>query len=92
MPPEKIVCLCLQNRRELAHRKNEILVLICATSATDMFTIHQIKNSSFTYVKHVFLDISIKERFKNNKCLLFIKSKTPPFLKKCLFLDFYKKN
>ena len=88
MPPEKIVCLCLQNRRELAHRKNEILVLICAMSATDMFTIHEIKNSSFAYVKHVFLDISIKGQFKSNKCLLFIKSKTPPFFKKMSFFRF----
>ena len=60
MPSEKSFCLCLQNRRKLAHRKNEILVLFYTTSATAMYTIHRIKNSSLIYVKHVLLDISIK--------------------------------
>ena len=49
-----------KNRRTSVHRKNEILVLFCDMSTTDMFTIHGIKNSSFLYVKHVILDISIK--------------------------------
>ena len=65
VPPENVFCLYLQHRRKLAHRKNEILVLFCTASATDMFTINQIENSSFVYVKHVFLDISL---FK--KCFL----------------------
>ena len=59
------------------------------TSATDMFTIHRIENSSFVYLKHVFLDISIKGRFESNKCLLFIKSKTH-FIQK-FFLYIFKK-
>ena len=55
-----------------------------------MFTIHQIKNSTLVYVKHVFLDISVKGRFKSNKCLLLIKSKVPLLLKKC-FIYIFKK-
>ena len=71
MPLENVFCLCLQHRRKLAPRKNEI-VLFCTRSAADMFTIHQIENSSSVYVKLASLDISIKGRFKSNKCLLFI--------------------
>ena len=74
--------LCLQNKSKLAHRKNEILVLFCAISARDMFTIHGIKISSFVYVKHPFLDISIKRQLESNSCFLFNKSKTSPFFKK----------
>ena len=74
---EKNFCLCLQNRRKLVHRKNEILVLFCPT--TDMFAIHGIKNSSFVYVKHVLLEISIKGPFESNKYLLFNASQTPHF-------------
>ena len=77
-PRKFFFCSCLKNRRKLAHRKNEILVLFCAMSATDMFTIHRIENSSFVYVKYVFLDISIKGRFECSK-FLFMKSKTPSF-------------
>ena len=93
MPPENIFCLCLQHRTKLAPRKNEIIVLFCTTSAKKclryiMFTIHQIRNSSLVYVKHVFLDISIKGRFESNKYLLFIKSKTPPFIEKMFFFTF----
>ena len=32
--PQNILFWCLQNRRKSAHRKNEILVLFCAMSAT----------------------------------------------------------
>ena len=53
-----------------------------------MFTIHEIDNSSFVYVKHVFLDISIKGQFESNKYLVFIKSKTPPFIQKIFFFTF----
>ena len=65
MSSEKIFWLSLQNSRKLPHRKNEILVFFCATSATDMFTIHQIEDSSFVYVKHASLDISIKGQFES---------------------------
>ena len=58
------------------HIKKWDFVLLCATSATNMCTIQRTENSSFVYVKHVFLDISTKGRFKSNKCLLLIKSKT----------------
>ena len=87
-PPKKNVYLCLQNRKKLAHWKNEILLLICAMNPTDMFTIHWMKNSSFVYVKHIFLDIFIKGRFNKN---VYYSSKTLPFLKKCFSLDFFKK-
>ena len=85
--------LCLQNKSKLAHRKNEILVLFCAISARDMFTIHGIKISSFVYVKHPFLDISIKRQLESNSCFLFNKSKTSPFFfkKKTFFFIFLLK-
>ena len=73
MSQEKFFWLCLQNGRELVHRKNDILVLFCTVSTTDMFTLHQIKNSSLVYVKHTSLEISIKGQFESNKYLLFIK-------------------
>ena len=57
---EKFFCFYLQNLRKLVHRMNESLVLFCSRSATDMFAIHQMKNSSLIYVKHVLLDIAIK--------------------------------
>ena len=47
MPPEKIFYVYLQ---KLVLIKNEMLVLFCATSATDIFTIHRINNSSFFYM------------------------------------------
>ena len=47
MPPEKIFYVYLQ---KLVLRKNEMLVLFCATSATDIFTMHRINNSSFFYM------------------------------------------
>ena len=50
---EKFFNLYFQNRRKLAHRKNEILVLFCAMIPADIFTIHQINNSSFFNVKYV---------------------------------------
>ena len=77
LPRKEFFWLCLQNRRKLAHWKNEILILFRTAIATNMFTVYQIKNSSLVYVKHVLLDISIKGRFESNKYLLFIKSKTP---------------
>ena len=80
MPPEKLFLFTTTDRRKLAYRKNKLLVLFCTTTATAMFTIHQIKNSSLVYVKHVLLDISIKGQLESKKCLLFIKSKTPPFI------------
>ena len=81
MPLGSFFCLYLKNRRKSAHRKNEILVLLCAMSATEMFTKHRIENSSFVYVKHVFLDISVKDDSKltnvyssNQKLLLLFKN------------------
>ena len=74
MSQEEFFWLCPQNGRKLVHRKNDILVLFCAVSTTDRFTIHQIKNFSLVYVKHTLLEISIKGQFESNKYLLFIKS------------------
>ena len=48
-----------KQREILAHRENEILVLFCTTSATDMFTIYT-ESKTTVYVKHALLDISIK--------------------------------
>ena len=78
--PEKLFLFTTTDRRKLAYTKNKLLVLFCTTTATTMFTIHQIKNSSLVYVKHVLLDISIKGQLESKNCLLFIKSKTPPFI------------
>ena len=58
---------------------------------TDISTIHQMKNSSFLYVKHVLLDTCMKGWLESNKCLLFSKSQTPFLVKKCSSLHFYKK-
>ena len=65
--PGNFFYLYLNNGRKLGHVKNEIVVLFCTMSATYMFNIHRIKNSSFFYAKHVFLDISIKGQFDSNK-------------------------
>ena len=39
MPPEKLFLFTTTDRRKLAYRKNELLVLFCTTTATTMFTI-----------------------------------------------------
>ena len=93
MLPEKFFCLCLQNRKKLAYKKNEILVLIWATSATDMFTIHRIKNSFCVYVKHVLLDISVKGQFESKKWNVYYSSNQKLFLsfEKGFSLHFCKK-
>ena len=93
MLPEKIFCWCLENRGKLAHRENEILVLFCTASATDMFTIYT-ESKTTVYVKHALLDISIKVWFESNKSLLCSSNqKLLLLLKKYFFFKFlYKKN
>ena len=56
-----------------------------------MFTIHEIKNSSFVYVKHVFLDISIKGQFESNNIYYSSNQKLLLLFKKSFSLHFYKK-
>ena len=51
---ENPFCSCLQNRRKLTHTKNEIVVLFCTMSATNMFTIQWINNFSFYVNWHVY--------------------------------------
>ena len=64
---DNFFCFCLWNKKKLALRKNENLVLFCATSAADMFTKHRINNSSFFYVfkSKSFFHV-IKNKFKTS--------------------------
>ena len=89
-PLEIFFCLCLQNRRKLAHRKNEILVSFCATVRQTCLL--YIESKTTVYVKHVLLVISIKGWFESNKCLLHSSSQKLLLLfKKCFSLHFYVK-
>ena len=56
-----------------------------------MFTIHEIDNSSFVYVKHVFLDISIKGQFESNNIYYSSNQKLLLLFKKSFSLHFYEK-
>ena len=84
--PGNFFLLMPKNRRTLAHRKNEILVLLCTMSAANMFTISWIKSSSFVYVKHVFLDQDSKVTnvYSSNQKLLLL-------FKNYFSLNFHKK-
>ena len=76
--PQKNISFYVYKKKRFSAEKE--WDLFCSMSATEMFTINWIENSFFVHIKHVFLDISIKRQFEINKCLLFIKSKTPPFI------------
>ena len=67
------------------------LVGIRGNTPTKIFLCMPTKQKDNVYIKYVFLDICIKGQFESNKCLPFIKSKTP-FSKKIFFFTFLRKN